>query len=218
VACRRLRWRARGRRRVREWRRRSRNDAIGAGVERATDEEFGTSEEREGQFAFQHEELLEVGPVAAGIFDAGKPAGFEKAADGGDFDTGGEDRNVVEQDGQGVAGFAREGAVELFDLALTIAEEVGRHEHEGVGSGGDGVVGELERAGESGVGNAGDERDAAALGGEGKQAAAFGEGIVDELAGRAEDADAIDTGGGEEVDEFEGGGIVGFPAFWGGAA
>ena len=53
----------------------------------------------------------------------------------------------------------------------------------------DGFIGELDRAGECGMRDAGDQRHAAALHAEVDDPLAFGKAVVDELAGGAEEAD-----------------------------
>src|SRR6185437_2891 len=116
------------------------NNAVGSRIERAPDEKLRTAEQSEGKFTFQGEQAFEERPVAARILNPGEAARLEQPPHCLDFDSRSEAGNVVEQQGDNVSGFAGEDAVELFDFALTVAEEVGRHEHEGVGAGLNGIV------------------------------------------------------------------------------
>ncbi len=72
----------------------------------------------------------------------------------------------------------------------------------------DRLVGQMDGAGQGGVGDVDDHRNAAALGGEGHQAGAVLQFEMDELAGGAHQHDAGKVRRSEKIDDFEHGADV----------
>ena len=133
------------------------NDTVRMAAAERHGDSVRASKKANGVCCFEGEKFTEIVPVAARIFDAGEAAGIDESAHGFDLEAGGALRKVVEQDGNGVAGFPSELKEVLFDLALRVRIKIRRHDDDAIGTRAYRLSGELNGTRQSGVGDAGDD-------------------------------------------------------------
>ena len=162
-----------------------------------------TREEQEVELGFESEELFEIVRVAAGVTDAGKTSRGDQLADSRDLDGRGELRKVVEQDRDAVRHLISELPIKLEQVLLVVTKEVGRHQEQAAGVGGDRFRSQFHRTVECRVGDTRDDRDAAPLDRQMHQPDTIREPDVEKLAGLTKQADASGSIAAEEVHQFE---------------
>ncbi len=138
-------------------------------------------------------QTLDVIDIAVGILDAGEGSGGEQGTGGIERQGAGKNGDVIEINGNLFGYDVGEFEVKGLDMFLAIAEIVGRHEEDGGDSGRDGFFAEKDRPIEGGVRDVDQNGQTAALDGEIEHAGAVLQHEMDELAGRAEQGDSIDS-------------------------
>ena len=138
--------------------------------------------------------------------------GREQGGRGLDGDLIREVRNVIEENARGSSHSGGELHIKLVDVFLAVPEKVGRHEQQSGGPGRYGIATQRYGTIQRRVPNAYQHRHAAALHGQLHQPHTVVESKVQELAGRAEQRDAIHAGRGQKIHELEHGADIGFVA------
>ena len=118
---------------------------------------------------------------------------------------------MIEKQRRLAAGFTRKYAIKFFHFFGRIAKIVGRGHHQRIGPGGQRIVSQLQRSGQGGVCDVDDKRHPAAFPAEVHKPPALFKIEVQELAGRAQQTDAVGSAVGQEIHQLQGGAEVGFP-------